>query len=103
MSTAPVLIPRPNGKTPTIYQIKAAQPAGSHFFDRKSMRFFGQTLKGYHVTWSEEFGMWRTTCGMWDSSGKYMGTSVHFWEAGTLLHVGTEGAVRARRECVNKK
>lgn len=36
-------------KTPTIYDIKYTIENESHYFDRKSMRFFGQTLKDFKV------------------------------------------------------
>lgn len=36
-------------KTPTIYDIKYLITNESHYFDRKSMRFFGQTLKDFKV------------------------------------------------------
>jgi len=36
-------------KTPTIYDIKYAITNESHYFDRKSMKFFGQTLKDFTV------------------------------------------------------
>jgi hypothetical protein len=36
-------------KTPTIYAIKYLITNESHYFDRKSMRFFGQTLKDFCV------------------------------------------------------
>ena len=37
-------------KTPTIYDVKRDTEEDSpFFFDRKSMRFFGQTMKSFHV------------------------------------------------------
>lgn len=40
----------PKPKLPTIYEIKRAnQKAGGHFFDRKTMRMFGDTLKSFRV------------------------------------------------------
>lgn len=36
-------------KTPTIYDIKYSITNESHYFDRQSMRFFGQTLKDFTV------------------------------------------------------
>jgi len=36
-------------KTPTIYDIKYLITNDSHYFDRSTMRFFGQTLKDFHV------------------------------------------------------
>lgn len=88
--------PRPKGPTPTVYQLKAAQPESCHFFDRASMRFFGQTLKMFHVTWDAEVGAWLTTCGMYDRSGKYRGVSSHCWQVGTLKHLGGLEACKRR-------
>ena len=36
-------------KTPTIYDIKYQVQRTSHYFERDTMRFFGQTLKDFHV------------------------------------------------------
>ena len=42
-------------KLPTIYEIKhATEKMSPYFFDYKSMRFFGQNLKSFHVSRIEE-------------------------------------------------
>lgn len=42
-------------KLPTIYQIKRATLANSpHYFTRDTMRYFGQTLKGFKVEWANK-------------------------------------------------
>jgi len=41
-------------KTPTIYDIKYLITNESHYFDRKSMQFFGQTLKDFKVVKSQQ-------------------------------------------------
>ena len=47
-------------KTPTIYDIKydyqEYNPNG-HYFDRKTMQWFGQTLKDFHVNKTEREGV----------------------------------------------
>lgn len=30
----------------------------SHFFDRASMRFFGDTMRNYGCCWSDRYGCW---------------------------------------------
>lgn len=102
---SPETFPRPKGPTPTIYDIKAAQPADSHFFDRSSMKFFGQTLKMFRVSWNEAVGAWETTAGMYDSSHKFRGISTHCWQVGTLKHLGTLERCKLSKaqERVNKK
>ncbi len=98
MNATPATVhPRPKGKAPTIHDIKHAQPSDCHFFDRASMRFFGQTMRSFSVSWNETHGTWQTTAGMWDRSGRFMGTSVHLWEVGTLRHIGTPGVMEARK------
>ena len=97
--------PRPKGPTPTIYQIKAAQPASSRFFSRENMRFAGQTLKSFSVSWNADVGAWESVAARYDRDGKYMGNSVHCWQVGTLKHLGSLDAClrTVATECVNKK
>ncbi|GAG79134.1 unnamed protein product, partial [marine sediment metagenome] len=45
-------------QTPTIYDIKRALPEDSHFFDKKTMKFFNQTLKSFSVK-KQGFNEWR--------------------------------------------
>lgn len=101
----PETFPRPKGPTPTIYAIKAAQPASSRFFSRENMRFAGQTLKSFSVSWNADVGAWESVAGRWDRDGKYMGNSVHCWQVGTLKHLGSLDAClrTVATERVNKK
>ena len=65
----------------TIYEIKrryeeAARERGSggHWFDRATMRFFGQTLRAFKVARNFERGTYTITAPSYDR-GKYMGTT----------------------------
>lgn len=41
-------------KKPTIYDIKYAVQGKSNYFDRKALKFFGQTMKDYSVTQTKD-------------------------------------------------
>lgn len=94
---------KPAGRTPTIYDIKAAQPASSYFFTAKTMKFFGQTLKSFGVHWNSEYDCWETRAAMYargEYGGKprYMGMSVHYWEPETLKHIIAPAAWQYRKQ-----
>jgi hypothetical protein len=77
---------RQPGRKPTIYAIKDAQPIESHYFDRKTLRFFGQRMCDFAVTWDDEIGAWASVAPIYDDGGKLRGTSRAWWDAKTLIH-----------------
>lgn len=67
----------------TIYDIKRLSEAHSpYFFDRKSMRFFGQTLKSFSVRKIDE-DTWYISAPMRDHSGRHMGTTERYFQLST--------------------
>ena len=58
---------------PTIYDIKCrTQDSSPYFFERKTLKFFGQTMKSFTVKKLSETE-YSLTAGMFDHSGKYVG------------------------------
>lgn len=78
-------------KTPSIYTIKAG--VSGHYFDRQTLKFFGQTLKDFSVYKTDKPGVYRTAAkSYW--SGRLMGISVAYWQDnndGTYTKVNEEG------------
>jgi hypothetical protein len=67
-------------RKPTIARIakayRAMDPDG-HYFDRGTLRFFGQTMRSFTV--SRCGNGWKTSAPMRDSRGTLMGESVAYW------------------------
>lgn len=71
-------------KKPTIYEIKAALSQSedeNHFFDRKTLKFFGQTMKSFRVTKTDRPGVFRLSAPIIDAQGRKMGETVRFYDA----------------------
>ena len=64
----------------TIYEIKRRVTNAPHFFDRASMRFFGQTLKSFRVL---KIGpsLYELAAPMRDSSGRCVGMTRRIFDA----------------------
>jgi hypothetical protein len=63
----------------TIYQIKhATRNTAPEYFTRKTMRFFGQTLKDFSVR-KQPDGRFRIAAPMRNYEGKKIGVSVRFF------------------------
>ena len=77
-------------KTPTIYEIKSDyqkhNPNG-HYFDRDTMKWFGQTLKDFHVNKTEQenvFLIWAYSYSIFGQhQGRLMGTSKAYYNMET--------------------
>ena len=77
-------------KTPTIYEIKRDyqehNPNG-HYFDRDTMRWFGQTLRDFHVNKTEKEGVffiWADSYAIFGQyQGRKMGTSKRYYSMNT--------------------
>jgi hypothetical protein len=54
-----------------------------HYFDRRTMRFFGQTLKDFKVQRCED-GRYQISSPMRNQRGDQVGTSVRFFNLDTL-------------------
>jgi len=66
----------------TIHTIKADYQANNpegHFFDRDSMKFFGQTLKSFKVRKLDD-SRFHISAPMRDRSGQHMGTSERVYD-----------------------
>ena len=62
----------------TIYEIKRAiNKTGSHFFDKETMRFFGQTLKDFKV-YKQKDGRYLITAPI-TSLGEVCGKTEHYY------------------------
>ena len=71
-------------KKPTIYEIKAALSQSedeNHFFDRATLRFFGQTMKSFRVTKTDRPGVYRLSAPIIDAQGRQMGETVRIYDA----------------------
>ena len=71
-------------KKPTVYEIKAAlagNPDETHFFDRATLRFFGQTMKSFRVTKTDRPGVFRLSAPIIDAQGRQMGETVRLYDA----------------------
>jgi hypothetical protein len=64
-------------KKPSIYQIKAG--VSGHYFERKTLKFFGQTLKSFSVYKTDKPGVYRTAAPM-VCRGRNVGISSAFWK-----------------------
>lgn len=68
----------------TIYEIKAkTQETAPYYFTRKTMQFFGQTMRDFKV-YKQPDGRFKITAPMRDrSTGKNMGESVRYFNPET--------------------
>lgn len=63
----------------TIHEIKRlTRDASPYFFSRKSMQFFGQTMKSFKVE-KQPDGRFRISAPMKDSGGRLMGRTVRYF------------------------
>lgn len=63
----------------TIYQIKElTQDTAPHYFTRKTLQFFGQTMKSFKV-YKQEDGRFMIVAPMKERSGKVIGESVRYF------------------------
>lgn len=68
---------------PTIYQIKAAVSAAEPFyFDRKSLRLFGQRLSDYSVNRTDRAGVFEISCPYLLRGATVRGLSQRFYAVG---------------------
>ena len=71
----------------TIYEIKRrTQETSPYFFDRKTLKFFGQTMRMFKV-YKQSEGMYLISCPMYDRfSGRQVGTTTRIFnsESNTL-------------------
>ncbi|MEI7792800.1 MAG: hypothetical protein WCI57_04925 [Candidatus Berkelbacteria bacterium] len=67
-------------KTLTIYDIKRfSEDASPYFFDRKTLKFFGQTMKDFKV-YKQTDGRYLITAPMFDRfTGKQVGTTTRYF------------------------
>ncbi len=84
------------GKTPTIYDIKAAveeTPGEHHFFERDTMRFFGQKLNDFKVKRSPKERIFIYAPSYWSDRGerRLMGYTFQEYLDGHLLPVYEAG------------
>lgn len=67
----------------TISEIKRRTAETSpHFFDRKTLKFFGQTMRSFSVS-KEGENKWLITAPMKDHTGKVMGITKRIFNAET--------------------
>lgn len=67
----------------TIYQIKSkVNETGNNFFDRKTMKFFGQTMKSFRVA-KLSSTTYRISAPIIDSMGNKRGESVRIFNSET--------------------
>jgi len=63
-------------KTPTIYEIKSdyqAHNPNGHYFDRKTLKWFGQTLKDFHINKTDREGVFYVWANSYAIFGQYQG------------------------------
>tara|TARA_Y100001973_G_C5182886_1_gene325977 strand:+ start:82 stop:339 length:258 start_codon:yes stop_codon:yes gene_type:complete len=79
-----------NNKTMTIYDIKRmSEDKAPYFFDRKSMKFFGQTLKDFSVKKLNE-ERYYISAPMRDSNGHQVGITKRVFDVRTRELLDTE-------------
>jgi hypothetical protein len=76
----------------TIYEVKQKHLEKfpkSHFFDRSSMKFFGQRLKDFRVCKSANPGLFAISAPMYIPNGAYMGDTMRLFnpETGELKNL----------------
>lgn len=66
-------------KKPTIYEIKRSGVLGKYFFNRDTLRFFGQTMSSFKTDWhNKDQGIVRVYAPMRDHTGQRIGTTERF-------------------------
>jgi hypothetical protein len=72
-------------KKPTIYDIKReTEKTSPYFFSRKTLKFFGQTMKDFKVYTTEEDGKYLISSPMWDRfTGRNVGTTQRIYNSFT--------------------
>ena len=66
-------------KKPNIYEIKKmTKQTAPYYFDYKTMKFFGQTLKDFTVSSIDKTGRYKISAPAYDR-GKYMGDSNRYF------------------------
>ncbi len=66
----------------TIYEIKQKATNAGHFFDRKTLKFFGQTLESFHV-WKLNDGIFKISAPITDFKGIKMGQTERYFNSKT--------------------
>lgn len=75
-------------KKPTIYEIKQSGVLGEYFFDRASLRFFGQTMASFKIDWHNKGkGIVRVYATIRDSRGQKMGETERFVDVNNWVQV----------------
>ena len=97
---------------PTIYDIKEDTALSApYFFSRDSMRCFGQTMRSFSISTTDDPRIFEVTAGMYGKSGgvrKYMGTTRRFYAKGRtpgkgILALSFEGAIEMIAEVMGEK
>ena len=73
-------------RKPTIHEIKAAVAGKTHFFDRETMKHWGQTMKSFSVEATERPDAWRISAPIKNGEGQVIGKSERVFHAGNLYH-----------------
>jgi hypothetical protein len=93
-------------RKPNVYDIKRVQPEDSYYFERKTLKAFGQTMASFTIRWDKVHQAWATYAPIFDREGQRVGESVAYWHAQTLQRVYPAAAapasdrVPARQEIV---